>query len=55
MMNTDLTPDAGALGLTGHSPIRIATRWREQYARMNRWHQRISEATSMDSRAIDDV
>jgi hypothetical protein len=55
MTNTDLTPDATALGLTGHSPIRIVTRWREQYARMKRWHQRISEATSMDSRAVDDV
>src|SRR5689334_12449557 len=55
MTNTDRTLDTGALGLTGHAPIRIATRWREQYARMKRWHQRISEAKSVGSWAVDDV
>jgi len=55
MSNTDRKPEAGALGFTGSAPTRIATRWQEQYARMKRWHSRISDATTVDSRAVDDV
>ena len=55
MTNTERTPDAGALGFTGSLPIPIATRWREQYARMKRWHSRITESQSVDPHAVDDV
>lgn len=55
MTDTERTPETGALGLTVLAPIRIATRWQEQYARMKRWCSRITEATSADSRDVDDV
>ena len=55
MTNIERQPEAGALGLTGFSPILIATRWLEQYARMKRWHSRITESQSVDAHAVDDV